>query len=120
MARRAPAVHRRAQGGAGDGLLVNGPLVIDTVRRRATWDGRVLHVSDVELRLLTALARHKGEVVTWSTLLNEVWFTESGSGGREMIKTTVYRLRQRLDTEGRPLIVTVRGMGYLMPDQDPR
>ena len=37
-----------------------------------------------------------------------------------MIKTTVYRLRQRLDTEGRPLIVTVRGMGYLMPDQDPR
>ena len=80
----------------------------------------MLHVSDVELRLLTALARHKGEVVTWSTLLNEVWFTESGSGGREMIKTTVYRLRQRLDTEGRPLIVTVRGMGYLMPDQDPR
>lgn len=120
LALRAQAVHRRAQGGPGDGLLVNGPLVIDTVRRRATWDGRVLHVSDVELRLLTALARHKGEVVTWSTLLNEVWFTESGSGGREMIKTTVYRLRQRLDTEGRPLIVTVRGMGYLMPDQDPR
>lgn len=118
LALRAQAVHRRTRAGAEAGLVTNGPLVIDTARHRATWNGRLLRTSDIELRLLTALARHKGEVVTWAGLLNEVWFTESDAGGREMVKTTVYRLRQRLDTDGQPLIITVRGVGYLMPDQD--
>lgn len=116
LALRAQAVCRRTLTPDADTVVRNGPLVIDTIRRHATWHGRELRTSDVELRLLTTLARHRGEIVTWTSLLNEVWFTEADVGGREMIKTAVYRLRQRLDTDGQPLVVTVRGRGYLMPD----
>lgn len=59
-------------------------------------------MSDVELRLLVALTRRVGDIVPWRTLLNEVWHTAELQGGRDMIKTSVYRLRQHLGQAGSP------------------
>lgn len=118
LALRAHAIVRRTRGRSKQEVLTNGPLTIDPVRRRATWEGKLLRVSDVELRLLAALARHAGEVVSARDLLNEVWATEEMIGGRDMIKTTVYRLRQHLGADAGHLVVAVRGAGYLMPRQD--
>lgn len=116
LALRAQAIFRRTVPASDETTLANGELTVDTALRAAFWRGRNLHLSDLELRLLTTLMRHKGEIVTWAVLLNDVWFTASGVGSKEMIKTTVYRLRHRLDGEGAALILTVRGEGYLMPD----
>lgn len=97
LALRASAIVRRTRSGRGEhDELTNGPLRIDPAQRVATLDGQVLRLSDVELRLLTALTRHVGDVVGWRELLNEVWYTGETGGGRDMIKTTVYRLRQHL------------------------
>ena len=119
LALRAVAVLRRTRGRRlSTAALTNGPLVIDQARRTAHLDGVLLALSDVEFRLLTVLARHTGEVVGWRTILNEVWSTAETMGGRDMIKTTVYRLRQQLGPAAERLIVTVRGSGYLMPRQE--
>lgn len=117
VALRAQAMLRRTRGAAPD-VLRNGPLEVDTHARTSTWQGRRLRLSEVEQRLLTVLVRHAGSVVSWRDLLNEVWFTGATEGGRDMIKTTVYRLRQHLGPVGEDLIVTVRGSGYLMPRLD--
>ena len=119
LALRAAAIVRRTRGRAQRSeALVNGTLAIDPAQRTAHLDGRALRLSDVELRLLTALMRHQGEVVSWRVLLNEVWSTDEAVGARDMIKTAVYRLRQHLGPEADDLIVSVRGTGYLMPIQD--
>ena len=119
LALRAAAVVRRTRGRlSATAQLANGPLVIDPGRRTAHLDGVLLALSDVEFRLLSVLARHTGEVVGWRTILNEVWATTETMGGRDMIKTTVYRLRQQLGPAAERLIVTVRGSGYLMPRQE--
>lgn len=119
LALRAAAVVRRTRGRRdSSATLVNGALSIDQGRRAAHLGGVLLRLSDVELRLLTVLTRHVGEVVGWRTLLNEVWATAEIVGGRDMIKTAVYRLRQQLGPDAEDLIVTVRGAGYLMPRQD--
>ncbi len=118
LALRALAIVRRSRGVQPRNRLVNGPLRIDVDARSATLDDKALRLSDVELRLLTTLARNVGEVLTWYDLLNEVWFTAETQGGRDMIKTTVHRLRQRLGDRGEQLIVAVRGTGYLMPVLD--
>ncbi len=119
LALRAVAVLRRTRGRRlSTAALTNGPLVIDQGRRTAHLDGVLLALSDVEFRLLSVLARHTGEVVGWRTILNEVWATTETMGGRDMIKTTVYRLRQQLGPAAERLIVTVRGSGYLMPRQE--
>lgn len=121
LALRAAAVVRRTRGcrGAAAGILINGPLRVDPGRRAARLSGRDLHLSDVEFKLLTALARRAGEVVGWRTLLNEVWATGEVGGGRDMIKTAIYRLRQQLGQGADELILTERGVGYLMPRLEP-
>ena len=119
LALRAAAIVRRTKGRAQRSeVLVNGTLTIDPAQRTAHLHGRALRLSDVELRLLTALMRHQGEVVSWRVLLNEVWATDEAVGARDMIKTAVYRLRQHLGPEADDLIVSIRGTGYLMPIQD--
>ncbi|GAB79112.1 DNA-binding response regulator, OmpR family, contains REC and winged-helix (wHTH) domain [Austwickia chelonae] len=115
LALRAQAVVRRTRQRHTGELIVNGPLLIDVHAGTASWQGRRLRLSQVEHRLLTVLARHSGSVVGWRDLLNEVWGTGETVGGRDMIKTTVYRLRRQLRFSGDELIVTARGSGYLMP-----
>ncbi|VEI12792.1 response regulator transcription factor [Trueperella bialowiezensis] len=50
-----------------------------------------------EADLLTVLIRYAPKPVSRTRLLNEVWGTTSLSGGADMIKTTIYRLRRKLD-----------------------
>ncbi|MFT3861586.1 response regulator transcription factor [Micropruina sp.] len=116
---RAAAIVRRTQGRTADSAdLVRGPLVIDQWRRTARLHGRPLALSDAEWRLLVALARRAGEPTDWRTLLNEVWHTAELAGGRDMVKTAVYRLRHALGDDGEGLIVTVRGTGYLLVNHE--
>lgn len=100
-----------------DGLVVNGPLRIEPDTGLVAVGDRRIALTDNELRLLTALAQRTGEVVGWPELLRSVWGTDSTVGGREMVKTAVYRLRGRLGRapDGSELIRTVRGRGYLVP-----
>ncbi|MBW3084283.1 Transcriptional regulatory protein WalR [Austwickia sp. TVS 96-490-7B] len=118
LALRAQALVRRTRFREPCETIRNGPLTVDLTGRTASWQGRRLRLSDVEHRLLAVLARHAGSVVSWRDLLNEVWFTGETAGGRDMIKTTVYRLRQHLGSAGEGLIVTARGSGYVMPRLD--
>ncbi len=119
LALRAAAIIRRTRSQASEQeILVNGPLSIDRGRRLARLDGNALRLSGVELQLLTALAMRAGEAVHWRQLLNEVWHTGGIQGGRDMVKTAVYRLRHAIGPTADDLIVTVRGVGYLMPRLD--
>ena len=118
LALRAQAIVRRSTSGFGE-RLVNGALQIDLSTGRIFHEGHRLILSDVETRLLVALARDCGEVVGWRQLLNDAWDTSSVQGGREMIKSTIYRLRQRLEEHGiHDLIESVRGTGYRMRQVD--
>ena len=111
---RAQALVRRWHGRHSPALS-NGDLVIDTASHRVYLHGSVLDMSDTEVRFLEVLARNIGHVVTYADLLSQVWGTEDHSGGKDMIKTTAYRVRRSLGEEGRRYIHSVRGEGYTMP-----
>ena len=89
-----------------------GELVIDTAARAVRVGGAVASLSVVEWRVLAALADRADDVVSWRSLLAQAWETEEWVGGRELVKATVYRLRQRLGAEAARHIETVRGEGY--------
>lgn len=116
LALRAQAVLRRRAHVAVGAMIQVGPLEIDLTSMRVTLNGRQVSLSVVEFRLLVALATRLGEPVPWRDLVREVWSAESDQGGREMLKTAVYRLRARLETdEDAPrMILTARGVGYRM------
>ena len=111
---RAQALVRRWRGQRAP-VLTNGDLVIDTASHRVHLRGSALDITDTEVRFLEVMARNIGRVVTYRDLLSQVWGTEDRSGGKDMIKTTAYRVRRALGEEGRRYIHSVRGEGYTMP-----
>lgn len=67
-----------------------------------------------ELRVLLALARRPDSIVSQRDIVNEAWATSEAIGGREMVKTTIYRLRRNLANAGVDGLVidSHRGLGY--------
>lgn len=65
-----------------------------------------------EFALLSFLIKNKGQVFDHSALLNKLWSSESDATA-EAIMTCIKRIRQKLDIDGAPsIITTIRGMGY--------
>jgi DNA-binding response OmpR family regulator len=102
----------RAAEGASE-LFVDGDLSIDFGHRAVTMHGSDVAVTPIEFRLLAALVRHAGEVVSTDQLLRLAW--DDGSGiGADRVKFSVHRLRRKLgweDLDHSP-IESVRGFGY--------
>jgi DNA-binding winged helix-turn-helix (wHTH) protein len=94
-----------------------GELCIDTRRKRAGLGEHWVTLPPIQYRLLLALARRAGEVVTYQELLREVWGYETeGNEARELLKEHIRRIRRRLrmDPERQRYIRAVRGFGYML------
>ena len=113
LALRAQAIVRRSRPHDTLGQLSLGDLHLDQLRGVASWKGLPLTESLTEVRLLALLADNAGKTVPARTLIAEVWKTANLRGGREMLKTTVYRLRKKMELVGTDCrIESRRGIGY--------
>lgn len=110
---RVESLLRRSASAALTTLRVD-DLELDLLQRRASRAGRALDLTAREFRLLEYLARHAGRVVTRAMLLQSVWDIHYDPQ-TNVVDVHVSRLRQAVDKEfERPLIHTVRGVGYSM------
>ena len=113
---RVRALLRRARGRALDVLQV-ADLVCDVRRRRVERGGRRLDLTPRELALLQFLLEHAGEVVPRTLITDRVWGMNFDSD-TNVLDVHIRRLRAKLETDGRrPLIHTVRGVGYVLEDR---
>jgi DNA-binding response OmpR family regulator len=121
VALRAQALVRRSRGARAEPALQIGRLRIDPTQHVASVDGRRLELPFTELKLLAYLAEHRGEPQPWRTLLEAVWGARDLAGGRDIVKSAVYRLRSRLAAvdDSTDYVRTLRGVGYLVPDLPP-
>lgn len=117
LALRAQALLRRSGWEEMRSTVSLGRLKIDFNTHQVWLDDQLLHLTPYEFALLSCLIRHSGRVLSWQALLKTVWELEVWEGGKEMVKTAIYRLRQKIEDEpGNPAyILTVRGVGYTMP-----
>ena len=89
-----------------------GRLVLDTVEREVTLDGRPLALTPRETAVLEALAARVGRPVSRETVFNRVF--EFDSDARiESIEIYVHRLRKKIEGSG-ATITTLRGLGYAL------
>jgi DNA-binding response OmpR family regulator len=92
-------------------------LELDLLRREASRSGEILSLTPQEFVLLEYLCRNAGRVVTRSMILDEVWGMRI-QPDTNVVDVHIYRLRGKVDTEGRrPLIRTLRGVGYVLKDR---
>jgi len=108
---RVEAVIRRRRGTGGLRLVV-GDVDVDLREGKATRAGRDLGLTYFELRVLTALMRNRGQLMTYVQLAEEVWGSNMGPESNSL-EVHVSRVRQKLAAAGgSKLIETVRGIGY--------
>lgn len=116
LALRAQAVLRRCGWGKLPSEIQVADLVLDVEARQVHLAGRPVALTANEFDLLLCLVSHAGRVLSWESLLKEAWQIETWEGGKEMVKTAVYRLRQKIEVEPESpqYIQTVRGVGYVI------
>jgi two-component system OmpR family response regulator len=104
---RLRALLRRAGGIACPGIEV-GLLRIDTRSARVTVDGNPVKLTSLEYRLLSHLARHKGQVLSRTDLV-EYLYDQDFRRHSNTIEVFIGRLRKKLGVD---VIRTMRGRGY--------
>jgi DNA-binding response OmpR family regulator len=110
--RRAPP--SRAEAAIGfEPTFKYGNLVIDFQKRQVTVDGKQVDLTPTEFRLLSVLARHKGQMVSHKTLLTQVW-GEEYIGEVQYVRLYVNYLRRKLQPDpSRPSLIRSKwGVGY--------
>ncbi len=117
VALRSQAVLRRCGWNKTQSLITIGALQMDVEGHRVMLDNQPVHLTSNEFKLLICLASNAGRVLSWQSLLKTAWEVEFWEGGKEMVKTAIYRLRQKIEAEpdNPRYILTVRGVGYTMP-----
>jgi two-component system KDP operon response regulator KdpE len=108
---------RRARGRAEHEVVEISAIRIDHARYEVTVDGRAVHLTPIEFRLLAALAREAGRVVAGEDLLREVWGV--GTDRAHYLRVHIAALRQKIeDDPAHPQrILTVTRIGYRLVDR---
>lgn len=113
---------RRAQGARSPAEATQlrlGELEMDLLRRRAQRAGQRLDLTAKEFNLLSLLLRRQGEVLSRTELAEQVWDMNFDSE-TNVVEVAIRRLRSKLDQPfERPLLHTVRGMGYVLEERGP-
>jgi len=109
---RIKAVRRRFEEATG-GAYRFGDCEVDFERADLKRDGRRVDVTALEFRLLQALVRSRGRVLTREQLIQHAWEPNTYIGDR-VVDTHVLNLRKKIEPDpARPrYLISVRGIGY--------
>ena len=109
---------------AGGGAAVDRPykakgLVIDFDKRLVTVDGESVHLTQVEFKIVSCLARNSGRVITYDSLISHVWGPYADDNNR-ILRVNMANIRRKLEKNpAEPqFILTEIGVGYRMAEDE--
>jgi len=109
---RVDALLRRGRAITDTQRLQVGDLTLDLLRREAQRDGRIIELTAKEFALLEYLMRHPGQVLTRTQIIDHVWRYDSDALSN-VVDIYIHYLRDKIDRgSSRPMIKTMRGVGY--------
>ena len=114
---RVRALLRRSQRFNVDGgnKLSVAHLVLDSQRHRVSKDGEPIELLPKEFQLLEFFMRNANHVFAPEAIIRKVWPSDT-EASVEAIRTTVKRLRKKIDPEGK-ILRTVHGVGYVLEQE---
>lgn len=96
--------------------IVAADLEMDLLSRKVKRQGKDIDLQTREFSLLEYMLRNKGQVVTRTMLLENVWDYHFDPQ-TNVIDVHISRLRSKIDKDfDKPIIRTVRGAGYIIED----
>jgi DNA-binding response OmpR family regulator len=93
-----------------------GGIEISLSAKSVLLNGVEVAVTPIEYKLLSCLAINEGRILSWESLVKEVWGHDDWNGGDKLVKVSIGRLRKKLEggsmVDADKYIVNVWGMGY--------
>lgn len=105
--------HAAASGAIAEPVFSLSGLTIDHVARTVTLDGEEVRLTPIEYKLLSALTRHAGKVLTHGQLMKDVWGRHAADNN-QTLRIHTQHLREKLkdDPLSPRFIITEPGIGY--------
>ena len=93
-------------------------LSIDLSRHQALLDGKEVHFTQTEFKILELLALYAGKVLTYDFILEHIWGPYGGSGSNQILRVNMANIRRKLkENPSEPKYIhTELGIGYRMLD----
>jgi len=113
---------RRAYGDyaiAESSTLIVADLVLDLATGQARRGEQIIPLTPIEFRLLSYLARHRGQALTRTQIVEAVWGFAPDLESEKTIKVHIRHLREKIENEPcHPiLLLTVPGIGYRLANE---
>jgi two-component system KDP operon response regulator KdpE len=100
--------------------------VLDLLKRRVTLRGEEIHLGPTEYKLLSELATHPGELLTFDVLMEKIKGAAESAKPKHYIQVYINTLRKKLQDDPvasmtKPLyIFSEPGVGYRFTDVEPK
>lgn len=120
---RAALRHTRMDAGNDDislkGVYSVGELTVDFRKHRVYMCGKDINLTPNEFRIVSLLARHAGQVLTYKYMLHELW-GPSASSDNKILRVHMANTRRKLEPnpDEPKYIFTEVGVGYRMADSE--
>lgn len=99
-------------------LMKIADLELDLVRHKARRNAGSLDLTAKEFQLLALMLRRRGEVLTRTTISEQIWGINFDSDSN-VVDVAIRRLRKKVDDPFTlKLIQTIRGVGYVLDETD--
>lgn len=109
------AGHEKKTGTADPDLLVFADLSLHQLSREVLRGGQSVELTPREFDLLQHLLKHPNQVLTREQLLDAVWGYDY-FGDTNVVDVYIRYVRKKIDDGEKPLIQTVRGVGYVLKE----
>lgn len=94
-------------------------LVVDFGKHLVTVEGKEIHLTRVEYKIVSMLAQNSGKVITYSSLIEQVWGPYADDNNR-ILRVNMANIRRKIEKNpGEPeYIFTELGVGYRMIEDE--
>lgn len=94
-------------------------LVMDFGKRLVTVERKEIHLTRVEYKIVSMLAQNSGKVITYSSLIEQVWGPYADDNNR-ILRVNMANIRRKIEKNpGEPeYIFTELGIGYRMIEDE--
>ena len=93
--------------------------MLDFERRRVTIEGQEIHLTPIEYKIVAYLARNSGKVMTYSSIMSNVWgpYTDDDN---KILRVNMANIRRKIEKNpAEPLYIdTEVGVGYRMKEDE--
>ncbi len=94
-------------------------LTIHFENHVVTLDGKIIHLTQIEYKLLTLLAKNSGRVLTYTYLMEKIWgpYTDNNN---QILRVNMANIRRKIEKNpaAPEYVFTEIGIGYRMEEGD--